>query len=599
MRRQAEETDWALSGASRRGKKALTKTPTFVQGLDEILHGGLPARRTTLLIGAPGSGKTVLGIEYLCRGALNGEPGIHFGFEEPPAALRENAATLGWDLPGLERAKKLFLIQGRIDPDLVVSGRFSLKPLLSVLAGKAQEMGAKRLVLDALDVLLTLFEDPRPVRVELQQLNQWLTACGMTVLITLKPREESRVNLFHEFFQSMADCVIAMDTQVANQVSTRRLRVVKYRGSGFGSNEYPYVITDEGVRLIPLTRFDLSHQPFQGKISSGVPRLDAMLGGGYHRASCVLLAGEPGTGKTLLASTFARHACGLGEKVLYLSFEESPEALVRNVASVGIRLEPFMKKGLLRLVGRMPEAAGAEELLVRLVAQVEETQSRHVIVDAISACERMGGKQVAFEFLTRFLNHLKGRGVTVLLTNQTSGTRSHLEISGNGISSMVDTLVSLSYVHGDGETNRTIQILKSRGAAHANQVREFVIRNDGVRILDAYMGPGGVLTGTARMIQESRDAQEGRRREAEIRAKAARISQLKASLDAETARLKSEIRAAELELGELERERERREIQRSELARLRGGESEASGSRPPKGATTRKEKRREAKKVRR
>jgi len=471
------------------GKKTiLKKTPTYINGLDEILNGGLPARRTTLVVGEPGSGKTVMGMEFLFRGAINEEPGIFLGFEEPPRILRENALTFGWDFRSLERDGRLFLMEGGLDPEVVMSGKFSLKPMLSIITGKAKEMGAKRVVIDALDVLFRLFETPSQVRSELHQLNKWLTESGLTSILTLKPREEPPGSLFQDFFYSMADCVIHLDARLLNQISTRRLRVVKYRGSSFGRNEYPFVITVEGVRTIPITRFELRHKPFGERISTGIPSLDTMLGGGYHRASCILLAGEPGTGKTLLASTFVRNVCSRGEKVLYLSFEESPEVLVHNVRSAGIHLLPFLKGERLHIFGAMPEATGSEEHLIRMSDAVERIKPQHVIVDAISACERMGGKQVAFDYLMRLLNFLKERGITTILTNQTTGTKSQIEISGNGISSMVDTVIFLSYIPGEGETNRIIQVLKSRGSNHSNQVRQYRITDEGMEILEAYMG---------------------------------------------------------------------------------------------------------------
>ncbi len=552
---------------------ALKKTPTYIQGLDNVLEGGLPTRRTTLIIGDPGSGKTVMSIEFLYRGALHGEPGIFLGFEESAATLRENALTLGWDLAALERDNRLFIMEGRLSPEAVISGKFSLKPMLAVISGKAKEMGARRIVLDALDVLLQLlFDDPAQVRAELHLLNHWLAESGLTAIMTLRPQQGASEATFQHFFHSIADCVIILDTRVLNQVSIRRLRVIKYRGSSFGRNEYPYVITETGIRTIPITVFELKHQPFGEEISSGIPRLDALLNGGYYRASCVLLAGEPGTGKTLLASTFVRQVCSQGEKVLYLSMEESPEALVRNVTSAGIDLEPFRKAGTLHFFGAMPEATGAEEHLLRLMSEVERIQPQHVVVDAISACERMGGKQAAFEFLMRLLNFLKERGITTIFTNQTSGSKAQLEISGNGISSMLDTVILISYVQGEGETNRVIQVLKSRGAGHSNQVREFIIRDDGLHIQDAYIGPSGVLTGTARRVQEARDAFEARRREAEIQAKFREIARLRAALETGTARFSTRLEAAEAELAELERERDIERAEREVRARARGEE---------------------------
>lgn len=550
--------------------KPLKKLPTYISGLDEILNGGLPARRTTLVVGDPGSGKTILGMEFLYRGALHREPGIFLGFEEPVLALRENALTLGWNLHDLEKKNSLFLMKGTLGPELVISGKFSLKPMLSIISGKVKEIGAKRIVLDALDVLLGLFENPLQVRGELHQLNNWLMDSGLTSIITLKPRDNAPASLFQDFFYSVADCVLTLDVRVYNQISTRRLRVVKYRGSSFGRNEYPFIISDNGIHMIPITRFELKHKAFGERISSGVPRLDAMLGGGYFRASCILLAGEPGAGKTLLASTFVREVCCRGEKVLYLSFEESPEALINNIKSAGIDLEPYLRKGNLNLLGSLPEATGAEDHLIKLIDIIEEIKPQHVIVDAISACERMGGKQASFDYLMRLLNFLKGKGITTILTNQTTGTKAQIEISGNGISSMVDTVILISYIHGEGETNRTIQILKARGSKHTNQVREFRIEDRGIQIRDFYLGPGGVLTGTARQIQEAKDALEIRQKEAEIQLKLKEIARLKAEAEAQAEIMRYKIEAVQAEVAHLRSEIEKANMDRNERASLRG-----------------------------
>jgi len=457
----------------------------LIAGLDETLEGGLPRGGTTVVNGGPGSGKTVMGLEFLYRGALAGEPGILVGFEEPAAQLRTNAATLGWDLQALEREKRLFLLEGSIKPDTLMSGAFSLKGLLAASSGKAREIGAKRIVIDALEVILRLFDTPQQVRNELHMLNDWLHMSGLTTMMTIRPSAGSGMSPFEEFFDSMADCVIRIDTRVADQVSTKRLRVVKYRGSGYWRNEYPFAITETGLMVAPITTVGLRHKPLGEKMPTGLAELDAMLHGGYRRASCVLFAGLPGTGKTLLASTFAEAACTRGEHVLYISFEESEAALAGNMLSAGVRLQPHREAGRLEFLTNMPEAMGVEEHLIRVMTRIDAFCPQHVVVDAISACERMGGKHAAFEYLMRLLNACKDRGITILLVNQTSGSPHLLEISGNGISSMVDTVVFLAYVEGATDTRRQIQILKSRGSAHSNEKRAYMITDAGMRIMDA------------------------------------------------------------------------------------------------------------------
>ncbi len=534
--------------------KKLEKTPTFIKGLDDILKGGLPRNRATLVSGAPGSGKTNLALEFLYRGALSGEPGIFLGFEESAASLRQNALSFSWDLQALERNNKLFIIDANLSPETLVSGKFSLKPLLSIVSNRAREMGARRLVIDALDVLLQLIEDPFVIRAELHYLNHWLSQQGLTTILTLKPRD-GHFRL-QDFFYSMADCVLQLDARVMNQVTTRRLRVIKYRGSDFGRNEYPFIISSSGIKTIPITSIELKHKPFGSKFSTGIPRLDRLLDGGIYRASCTLIAGEPGTGKTLLSSTIVREACRRKERVLYVSFEESDLAIINNVRSAGLELEPFVKSGQLHFITAMPEATGAEEHLMNLVDEVENLKPHLVVIDAISACPRMGGMQAAYEYLMRALNILKERGISIILVNQTSGSKSQLELSGIGISSMIDTVVFLSYIHGEGETNRTIQILKSRGSAHSNQIRECVITDRGIEIIDAYVGEAGVLTGTARKVQEARDKLAKLRHEQQIRSKELELARMQAVLEAEKKRLEAEINNLEAELQTLRMEQE-------------------------------------------
>ena len=560
-------------------ERAIKKIPTNIQGLDEILNGGLPAKRTSLVIGSPGSGKTVLGVELLYRGALKGKPGIFLGFEESAETIRENAATMGWDIAALEKENKLFIMQGQIEPGAVINGEFSIKPLLAIISGKAKEIGAKVVVLDALDVLLRIYPDHQRVRSELHTLSNWFHNEGLSALITLKPSKSAPRIMFQDFFYSMSDFVLSLDARVNQQVTTRRLRVVKYRGSGFERNECPYVISANGIRIIPISTVLLRHKAFGSRVSSGVPRLDVLLGGGYYRGSCILLAGEPGTGKTILASSFTQEACGNNDKVFYLSFEESREAISANVLNIGIDLEKFHQSGMLKFLASLPEAMGVEEHLHLVISEVEQFNPHHFILDALSAVERFGGQEAAFDYMIRLLNFLKERGTTFLITNQTTGDKSKIEISGSGISSMIDSVIFINYKQEEGELNRTIQVLKSRGSAHSNQIREFIISDNGLHIVDVYIGPAGVATGTVRKTQESRDAIARRLKENELKIKKAELAQLRAQAAAEKSRQQAEIIAAEAALTALQLESEINQQTRQDLVEMRGGDLSSRRSR--------------------
>jgi len=523
--------DESRTGEGSFKRQPLDKAPTYIGGLDDILEGGLPRGRTTVINGDPGSGKTLLALEFLYRGALAGEPGIFIGFEEPVEHLRQNAATLGWDLSALERENRLVLLGGHIKPDTLVSGDFSLKGLLAAASGKTREMGAKRIVIDALEVALRLFDTPQKVRNEMHLLNDWLQQAGLAAVLTVRPPKLASASSYEDFFESMGDCVMVLDARVAEQIAMRRLRVIKYRGSGFGRNEYPYVITNSGIRTAPISTVGLRHKPLGEKISTGIARLDDILAGGYRRASCVLLAGMPGAGKTIIASTFVAAACERGERVLYISFEESEDALVENVLSVGVALGPHLESGHLRTLASFPEAMGAEEHYIRALAAIGGLSPAHVVVDAISACARMGGQQAAFEYLMRLLNACRERGITILMANQTIGKDDFSEISGIGISSMVDLVVRLAYREDYGEITRLLHVLKSRGSVHSNQKYEYIITDNGIQIMDTYLGERDVLTGTARQVQEAKDRAEAQRLEYDIQTKELELKRLQLMRD--------------------------------------------------------------------
>ena len=460
----------------------IPKINTDIPGLDDVLHGGLPEERTTLIKGSAGTGKTVLGLEFLCRSAMAGEPVIFVSFEESAKAVRQNALATGWDIPALEKAGKFFLWQAKVDRDTMTSGDFSIDSLLAVIRGKAEQMGARRIMIDAIDVLMHVFQDPAKERNELYRLHDWLLERHFTTILTAKVIGRSENVYRYEFLDYMADCIIMLDLRVLRQVATRRMRVVKYRGSGFCSNEYPYVITHRGNVILPVTTVKLMHRPLGEYISSGNAVLDRELGGGFHRSSGVVISGPTGCGKTTLAANFAERACSDGRKVLYVSFEESQEAIVDAMRSPGIKLKPALKKGRLEFYTIMPEALVSEDHLCRILLRMDEFGPDHVVVDAVSACNRMGSEEAAFDFLVRLINSCKQRGVTCLMTNQLSAEGNQIASTQLDISSIADTLVSIRFVESDGCMMRELLVVKSRGAHHSNRCCRYSITDNGITV---------------------------------------------------------------------------------------------------------------------
>jgi circadian clock protein KaiC len=470
-------------------QKTITKTigipkvATQIEGLDEILHGGLPEGKITLVSGGPGTGKTVFGLEFLYREALSGHPGIFLSFEETADNIRQNVSTFGWDLTPLEEAGKLFLFGGEINSDAVVSGDFNIKGLLAIIDGKTKQMGARRLVVDAMDVLLRIFNDPKREELQLHNLHRWLLKRGLTVVLTTKNLKTSEYTSAYEHLDFMADCVIYLDQMVLDQVNTKRIQVIKYRGSSYGSNEHPFLITDNGMFFYAISDMWLDYDVSSERVSSGNSDLDAILGGGYQKGSCILVAGETGIGKTSLASTFVRSACANGQKVIYVSFEESPKGMVKGMLSNGIDLRIAIQESLLSIMAMMPESRGAEEHLYDIISAIRSYQPDHVVVDAISACKRIAGEKSSFDFIMRLVHFCKQKGITTVLNNQTAPNIQYIsEISGIGISSNIDTIIILYYQDVGNETNRVLRVIKSRHTRHSNKHHQFSLTGDGIRI---------------------------------------------------------------------------------------------------------------------
>lgn len=475
-------SSYANNGASGDLAAGIHKLPTKIRGLDDILHGGIPQEALTLLSGGPGSGKTMLCMEFIIKSAFDGHPGIFLTFEESESAIRNYAGAFGWDIKKLEADGHLYLLSARIQPDAVISGDFDLQGLFNILKQKAASMGAKRLVIDAPDVYLRLMDSIAKERAELQSLHEWLRQSGMTTLMSVKSRLDKHLPNPYEFLDYMADCVICLDQRVEEQITTRRLRVFKYRGSAYGRNEYPFGITNQGIWIIPVTQASLSHRSLGEPVSSGVDGLDAILGGGYGRNSCALLTGNSGTGKTTFACSFVLSAVSLGERVLYIDFEESWDALVSCMQSAGLDMRTAMESGNLRFFSTMPESQGIEEHLIQGFRAIADFEPKHLIIDAISACRRMGSDQAAFDYLLRIIDQCKQKGITSLLTNLTSVMDPGQEITGIDLSSVIDTVVILRNYEKQSAFVRDLAVLKSRGRAHSSLIHEFHITNNGIKI---------------------------------------------------------------------------------------------------------------------
>ncbi|MFO8013736.1 MAG: circadian clock protein KaiC [Phycisphaerae bacterium] len=460
--------------------RAVPKARTGIRGLDDILEGGLPEGRITLLSGGPGTGKTVLAMEFVHGGAAAGEPGVFVCFEERADDLRANAAAMGMDLAAQEEAGALRVMTAEIPHRVVRAGEFDIHGLLAILDGHMQAVGARRVVLDAIDVLMRIFGDPQREREELHVLHDWLRDRGATAVITSKADPAGRQ--IYPFLDFLADCVLFLDQRMDRQVRTRRLRVVKYRGSGFLGNEHPYVLTPRGAVLMPVASMSMAQKTSPKRVSTGHATLDEILGGGYFAGSCILLAGPSGAGKTTLACTFVRDACRRGERVLYVDFEESAEALVDEMQSTGIDLRPALEDGTLRVLVAMPESAGIEQHLLDILDAIESFSPRHLVVDAISACRRMGSEPAAFDFLVRLLTACKVRGITVFYTNQVAELEQTTQISGSGISSLVDVLLAMQYVDDGERLRRRLVVIKSRGTKHSMRYHDFTIGDCGIAL---------------------------------------------------------------------------------------------------------------------
>ena len=479
----------------------LPKCPTGIQGLDEITSGGLPRGRPTLVCGGAGCGKTLLAAEFLVRGAVQfDEPGVLMAFEETEKELTANVASLGFDLAGLIRRKKIVVDYVHVErSEVQESGEYDLEGLFIRLGHAIDFIGAKRVVLDTLEVLFASLPNEAILRAELRRLFRWLKEKGVTAVITAERGRESLTR--HGLEEYVSDCVILLDHRVNDQIATRHLRVVKYRGSLHGTNEFPFLIAEDGISVLPITSLALNHKVSAGRIATGIHRLDAMLGGrGFFRGSSILLTGTPGTGKTIIASNFAQAACRRGERVLFFSFEESPNQIIRNMHSIGLRLEPLVKKDLLRFHSARPSLYGLEMHLATMFREIATFKPHVVIIDPITSLMDAGTDSETKGMVTRLIDYLKAGQVTSLFTSLTLGGHA-LAQSESAMSSLMDAWILLQDFEGNGERNRVLYVLKARGMAHSNQIREFLISDWGIDLVDAYIGASGVLTGSARAAQ--------------------------------------------------------------------------------------------------
>jgi len=572
----------ALARPNRRRRRtpALAKAPTGIQGLDELTSGGLPRGRPTLLCGSAGCGKTLLAMEFLVRGAVDhDEPGVFMAFEENGAELATNFASLGTDLATLVANRKLVLESVHIErSEIEETGEYDLEGLFIRLGHAIDSVGAKRVVLDTIEALFSGLSNTAILRAELRRLFRWLKDRGVTAIITGERGETSLTRYGLEEY--VADCVILLDHRIEGQMATRRLRVVKYRGSTHGTGEYPFLIDAGGISILPVTSIGLNHEAGVERVSTGVPRLDAMMGGkGYFRGSSVLMSGTAGSGKTSLAASFAHAAAARGERCLWLAFEESASQITRNMRSIGIDLEPPRRKGMLRIEATRPTVAGLEMHLVTIHKLVTQFEPRVVIIDPVSNFASLGNEVEIKAFLMRLIDFFKMRQITALFTSLTTGGE-ELESTVIGVSSLMDSWLLLRDSANGAERNRLLHLLKSRGMAHSNQVREFLITDHGVELRDIYTGPSGVLlTGSARETLQAAELAQTLVRRQETERKKRELARKSDAVDAEIAVLRAQFAVEQAEAARtIDQDEASAAVltaDRVRMARLRQGDSES------------------------
>lgn len=561
--------------------KNLGKAATGIAGFDAITGGGLPAGRTTLLCGGPGCGKTIFGVEFLVHGIEDlQEPGVFIAFEETPEDLALNVASLGYDLEALRANQQLAVDYVQIDPgDIEEAGTYTLDGLFVRLDLAVRSVGAKRVVIDTLEVLFAGLKDDAVLRSELQRLFRWLKDRKLTAIITAE-RGEGRLtrNGLEEY---VSDCVVLLDQRVDEVSATRRLRVLKYRGSTHGSNEYPFLIDERGFSVLPMTSVQLDYEVSGERISSGVADLDEMLGGqGYFRTSTIMVSGAAGTGKSSLAARALDAACKRGERCVMFAFEESPSQIVRNMRSVGVDLEKWRKKGLLSIHATRPSLYGLEMHLLTMQKAIDQFEPQLVVVDPISSLTSSAHERDVKAMMVRLFDSLKMRHITGFMTYLTSVSR--VEETDVGISSLIDTWLEVRDLEMHGERTRGLYVIKSRGMQHSNQVREFSLSSDGIRLLDVYVGPEGILTGSARAMHHSRMAQEHQDRTVELQRAEEMLARKKQVMRGQIAALEAQFASeadatrAKLTDAQARADRERRQRASAMTQRSRSGRAVAN-----------------------
>ena len=555
------------------GAPALPKVATGIDGFDAITFGGLPKGRPSLVCGAAGCGKTLFATTFLVNGATRfDEPGVFMSFEERAEDLVANVASLGYDLDALVAQGKLAIDHVRVErSEIEETGEYDLEGLFIRLGFAVDSIGAKRVVLDTIETLFAGFSDEAVLRAELRRLFGWIKDRGLTAIITGERGDGQLTRQGMEEYVS--DCVVLLDNRVEDQITTRRLRVVKYRGSAHGTNEYPFLIDAEGISVLPVTSADLDYRIAEGVISTGIHGLDAMLEpGGFHRGTSILISGEAGTGKTMISSSMIDAACARGERCMAFVFEESGDQITRNARSIGLDLARHVESGLLRFEAARPSLYGLEMHLARMHRDIDRFAPSLVVIDPLSALRGPPAELQAT--MLRMIDLLKSRGITAVFTS----LREDGEIdrdSAIGVSSLMDAWIKLLNVEANGERSRTLYVIKARGMRHSNQVREFTLSREGITLVDAYIGPAGVLTGTARVVQEAEEVAAALRREQENRRRQREAERRRQSLERQIEELRATLEAVEEEEAVLLNEDEMREAllasERRTLATRRGG----------------------------